>query len=87
LIRAAIVCALLSGAVTAATPAPDSEAIDATIRKACRLSRAQAHILRSDRVDHLIMSPNMTYKQIKCASEAASAAGAHLPQAFVGKIS
>jgi hypothetical protein len=87
LIRAAIACALLSGAAMAATQAPDSEAINAAIHKACRLSRAQARILRSDGVDHLIMSPNMTYKQIKCASEAASAAGAHLPQAFVGKIS
>jgi len=87
LIRVAIISAFLSGAVMAAPPAPDSAAINAAIHKACRLTPAQAHILRSDGIDHLIMAPNMTYKQIKCASDAAAAAGAHLPHALVGKIS
>jgi hypothetical protein len=87
LIRAAVVCALLSGAAMASPPAADSEAINAAIHKACRLSPAQARFHRSGGLDHLTMSPNMTYKQIKCASDAAEAAGAHLPHALVGKIS
>ena len=87
MIRAAIVCALLSGAAIAAPPTADSSAINAAIKKACKLSPAQARFHRSGGVDHLTMSPKVTYKQIKCASDAAEAAGAHLPHAFVGKIS
>jgi len=87
LIRAAVVCALLSGAAIAAPPAADSKVINFAIQKVCRLSPAQAHFHRSGELDHLTMSPNVTYNQIKCATEAAQAAGAHLPHAFVGKIS
>jgi len=86
--RVAIACILiLSGAAMAGPVIVDPATINAAIKKACKLPAGKAHFYREGSLDHLKMAPNSNYTQIKCASQAASAAGARLPRAFVGKIS